>query len=231
MTDNEIVKAWEKVLNNSDEPIGEHWMVFVTTQMAKETFDMLTRQKVEIVNRTEEYNDMLEQRNKVEEALEIMTMDVNSLTSERDALNEMVAEQKAEIGRLRSLVDTMSDYFPACINCEGKTPLGERTDKCVYLIDDTEYCAKRGIETIARIVKENKSQKAEIERLRCSATRNGKQIGSLIYHLEQAKSEAYKEFAKEFVDDLSHMLTYDKDYIKAKIFNLVETKQKELTEK
>mgnify|MGYP003289975464 CR=1 FL=1 len=48
MTDNEIIKAWEKVLNNSDEPIGEHWMVFVTTQMAKETFDMLNRQKAEI---------------------------------------------------------------------------------------------------------------------------------------------------------------------------------------
>lgn len=48
MTDNEIIKVWEKVLNNSDEPIGEHWMVFVTTQIAKETFDMLNRQKAEI---------------------------------------------------------------------------------------------------------------------------------------------------------------------------------------
>lgn len=48
MTDNEIIKAWEKVLNNSDEPIGEYWMAFVTTQMAKETFDMLNRQKAEI---------------------------------------------------------------------------------------------------------------------------------------------------------------------------------------
>ena len=45
------------------------------------------------------------------------------------------------------------------------------------------------------------------------------------------KYEAYREFAKEFVDDLSHMLTYDKDYIKAKIFKLLESKQKELTEK
>lgn len=48
MTDKQIIKAWEKVLNNSDEPIGEHWMVFVTTQIAKETFDMLNRQNAEI---------------------------------------------------------------------------------------------------------------------------------------------------------------------------------------
>ena len=39
-------------------------------------------------------------------------------------------------------------------------------------------------------------QRAEIERLRCSAIRNGKQIGSLIHHLEQSKSEAYREFAE-----------------------------------
>lgn len=74
--------------------------------------DVINRQKAEIVNRTEEYNDMLEQRNKVEEALEIMTMDVNSLTSERDALQEMVAEQKAEIERLRYiLVNFMGEIF------------------------------------------------------------------------------------------------------------------------
>jgi hypothetical protein len=48
------------------------------------------------------------------------------------------------------------------------------------------------------------------------------------HYLLEAKSEAIREFAKEFVADLSHMVTYDKDYIKAKIFNLVERKQKEM---
>lgn len=43
-------------------------------------------------------------------------------------------------------------------------------------------------------------QKAEIERLRCSAIRNGKQIESLIHHLEQSKSEAYREFAERLKD-------------------------------
>lgn len=38
-----------------------------------------------------------------------MTMDVNSLTSERDALQEMVIEQKAEIERLT----------PKCEDCAG----------------------------------------------------------------------------------------------------------------
>ena len=49
-----------------------------------------------------------------------------------------------------------------------------------------------------------------------------------VINLQTAKSEAVKEFAKEFVADLSHMLTYDKDYIKAKIFHLVEMKAKEM---
>jgi hypothetical protein len=48
MTDNEIIKALEKVLNNSDEPIGEHWMVFITTQLAKDTYDALIRQMTTI---------------------------------------------------------------------------------------------------------------------------------------------------------------------------------------
>ena len=107
----------------------------------------------------------------------------------------MYNRQKAEIGRLRSLVDTMSDYFPACINCEGKTPLGERTDKCVYLIDDTEYCAKRGIETIARIVKENRSQKAEIERLKSEIRNTDNALYALDRPLVEIKHEAYREFA------------------------------------
>lgn len=47
---------------------------------------------------------------------------------------------------------------------------------------------------LLRIVKE---QQAEIERLKCSAIRNGKQIGSLIHHLETAQSEAYREFAEK----------------------------------
>lgn len=72
----------------------------------------------------------------------------------KDAL-DLINRQKAENERLQSLVDEMSDYFPACIGCEGKTTLGERTDECVYLIGNTEYCAKRGIENIGRIMREN----------------------------------------------------------------------------
>ena len=44
----------------------------------------------------------------------------------------------------------------------------------------------------------------------------------------EIRDEAVRGFAEEFVSDLSPMLTYDKDYIKAKIFNLVETKEKEM---
>ena len=80
-------------------------------------------------------------------------------------------------------------------------------------------------------------QKAEIERLKeeLKITRayvhdNGLEWGliSIKKLVDDTKSEAIKELAKEFVADLSHMLTYDKDYIKAKIFRLVEIKQKEM---
>lgn len=78
---------------------------------------------------------------------------------------DLIKRQKAEIERLKELVDTMGDYFPACIGCEGKTEFGERTDKCIYLIDTTNYCSQRGISNIMAIVNENRSLKAEIERL------------------------------------------------------------------
>ena len=47
MTDAEILKAWEKVLATGDAPVGEHWGCSITTKLAKETFDMLNRQKAE----------------------------------------------------------------------------------------------------------------------------------------------------------------------------------------
>ncbi len=75
--------------------------------------EVIKRKKAEIIAKTEEYNDMLEQRNKVEEALEVKTMDVNSLTSERDALQEMVVEQKAENERLQKERKYLqSEYIP-----------------------------------------------------------------------------------------------------------------------
>ena len=63
---------------------------------------------------------------------------------------DLINRQKAEIGRLQVLVDEMSGYFPSCINCEGKTTLGERTDKCVYVFDDYDfdYCTRRGLDNI-----------------------------------------------------------------------------------
>ena len=46
------------------------------------------------------------------------------------------------------------------------------------------------------LMEENDYRKSENERLQYSAKHYGKQVGNLIYHLEQAKSEAYREFAK-----------------------------------
>lgn len=70
MTDAEIIRAWEKALATGDAPIGEHRGCSVTTKLAKETVDMLTRQKAEIERLTEgckiqaKYIDHLEQTEK-----------------------------------------------------------------------------------------------------------------------------------------------------------------------
>lgn len=107
-----------------------------------------------------------------------------------------VGEMKKENERLQALVDEMSGYFPTCIGCEGKTTLGERADKCVYLVDDTEYCAKRGIRNIANIMKKNEALKAEIERLKKAIKVQDIMIEQQDYKIKSAKSEAIKEFAE-----------------------------------
>ncbi len=49
MADEQIIKAWEKILSAGDAPIGKHWLCgSVTTEFAKATLDMLNRQKAEI---------------------------------------------------------------------------------------------------------------------------------------------------------------------------------------
>lgn len=63
-----------------------------------------------------------------------------------DFLMEDALEWLKEQNRL---IRELSDNIPCCDNCDGKTVLGERTDKCVYEIeglDSVLYCAKRGIE-------------------------------------------------------------------------------------
>ncbi len=61
----------------------------------------------------------------------------------------LVMEAVSRLGELGELVYELSGCIPCCDGCEGKTTLGERTDKCVYEIEGVEgavYCAKRGIE-------------------------------------------------------------------------------------
>lgn len=100
MTDNEIIRVLNHIVGLYAKDLTTICGIRLVTLLGY-ALDLINRQKAEIINRTEEYNDMLHQRNKVEEALELKTMDVNSLESERDALQEMVKEQKAEVERLR----------------------------------------------------------------------------------------------------------------------------------
>lgn len=81
MTDAEIIKDWEKILSTGDAPIGEHWAV--TTKLAKETFDMLSRQKKEI----------------------------EILIRKKETLQDEIAEQQAEIERLKRQENTVAKLY------------------------------------------------------------------------------------------------------------------------
>lgn len=81
-----------------------------------------------------------------------------------------------------------------CSDDCGKTCEGMRCPMIAECQTDINALKKSALALINR-------QKAEIERLKCSAIRNGKQIGSLIHHLETAKSEAYREFADKLHDN------------------------------
>lgn len=120
---------------------------------------------------------------------------------------DLINRQKAEIEQLQTLVNEMSDFFPACIGCEGKTTLGERTDKCVYEIDNTNYCAKRGITNIAAIQKENRELKAEIERLN-KEVETFADIGKMY---SEIKAEAVKEFAERLKKEINVRTTFSKE--------------------
>ena len=82
MTDKEIIKAWEKVLSTGDAPIGEHWSVggIVTTQLAKETLDL--------INRLQDERE--------------------ALINGQETLQKTIVEKKAEIERLAKEVDCLS---------------------------------------------------------------------------------------------------------------------------
>ena len=120
----------------------------------------------------------------LKELLEVMLSEGDlQRTSTVSHTIDLIDKLEAKYKELQELVNDMGGYFPACIECEGKTPLGERTDKCVYMLDNTNYCTKRGISNIVAIQKENRSLKAENERL-SRITRN--LVGEI-------KAEAYQE--------------------------------------
>lgn len=87
MTDEQIIEQWEEVLATGDEPIGVYWSVYLTTQMAKETLDMLNRQKETIQNQDEM---------------------IRALTNAQETLQKVIAEKDEHI---KFLGDQMTTYM------------------------------------------------------------------------------------------------------------------------
>lgn len=121
-----------------------------------------------------------------------------------NALN-LINRQEKKMTELQELIDEMSDFFPACIDCEGKTKEGVRTDKCVYMIDNTNYCTKRGIKNISAIKNENRELKAEIEQLTKDKENLAYSLGNAVGQKMTAKAEAYKECIERVKENSNKM--------------------------
>ena len=190
MTDNEIIKALEHEIHIANDIGGVHSMM-IPIEPIKCALDLINRQQAEIEKQQYILMGVMHSVDKWLDGDELKQDEVNRATTMREKTLQITEKQsaeieklnvelvgmrgacesykmhydnaQAEIERLKALVDEMSDYFPACIDCEGKTTLGERTDECVYLIGNTEYCAKKGIENIGRIMRENRELKEMTE--------------------------------------------------------------------
>lgn len=162
---------------------------------------IVKEQQAEIISITEEYNDMLEQRNKVEEALEIKTMDVNSLTSERDALQEMVAEQKSEKERLEYVLMAVMHSVDKWL--EGDELKQDEANRACTMREKTLKITEKLHKKIDGLQKANQEswvaiekKKAEIERLKNAYKQCAWERDVFSEDINAIKSEAYREFAE-----------------------------------
>lgn len=108
----------------------------------------------------------------------------------KSALN-LIVQQQTKVEQLQELVHEMSNYFPCCNNCEGKTTIGERTDECIYEIDSTNYCTKRGLKNIVGIQKENEQLKVELEHIAIAFITTSNNLGDTREELNKALAKPY----------------------------------------
>lgn len=70
---------------------------------------------------------------------------------------QLASEILVWIEKLVELCSDLSDNLPCCIDCDGKTKLGERTENCLFGIkslDGKIYCASRGVENMAKLAEQ-----------------------------------------------------------------------------
>jgi predicted RNase H-like nuclease (RuvC/YqgF family) len=144
MKDNEIIKAWEKILNNSDEPIGEHWMVFVTTQLAKDTFDILTLQRAELENKNVEIDILIRKKETLRDEISALSAEVEELQTKNKKYKAILEEINNEINPLPFETD-----FDKAIN-KAKSEAIKEYDKrlwtdCNKIMNTFTLCWLKGI--------------------------------------------------------------------------------------
>ena len=139
----------------------------------------VAEQKAEIINRTEEYNDMLEQRNKCEAGIEFREMENKSLESERNELYKLVAEQKAEIEMLN-----------------------KKLDESLELATDFEADLNNRDAEIKDLKAEIEGLQEELKITRAAVHNNGLEWGliSIKKLVDDTKTKAIKEFAERLID-------------------------------
>ena len=128
---------------------------------------------------------------------------IDNLNDDKAYLVEQLNEKEAKIERLQEIADAVADTIPVCEGCDGKTEFGERTEQCLYGIDDT-YCARRATEKWFAIRVENDELKAELERYRETVgdliVRDGEVVGRTlgkdVKYIEKGVADVFKQMAK-----------------------------------
>jgi hypothetical protein len=126
----------------------------------------------------------------------------------------ILREKDAEIERLQEIADAVADTIPVCEGCNGKTEFGERTEHCVYGIDDT-YCARRATEMWFAIRAENERLKEERDKAQAICVQMGKLNQA---EIAKARADAITEFAERVKNALNDVARLSMHGVKGEHF-------------
>ncbi len=146
VTDNEIIKAWEKILATGDAPVGEHWSFggIVTTKLVKDTLELIERKDADIKGCENIIDNMADRLMQKDVEIEKLTVQNNAYRLGMKIEAEKAEKAQTEIERLKSERDIL---LKECKKCGRKTQrkISKLKKQNLELLD---MCAEQGEKAI-----------------------------------------------------------------------------------